>query len=192
MARLDCEKELEDYFVGRMKNVEGLTVVQQAKLDVYGTADTIAWGLIQNGEEVYLQAFVVEFKKGPAGYDSLAQLCRYMTGVMKNLNNHCKLLNEYIDGIRVQGYLVCSELQNKSEMGFLLAEMEDVEVIFHDLTLDGVQTQRFWGWTGRAGDEGFMGKSYVPIEDLYEKLDKLPKNDSPPLLSDSPFHLPVF
>ena len=181
MAYLESEKELEDYYVERLRK-RGMNVIQQANLDVYGIADAIVWQAVKSEQGTFLIVGVIEFKVGAADFKALAQLCRYTFAVSRNYQMNLKGFNEVFNGVLVQGFLVCTDMANESEMGYLVGEMEDIEIVYYSLPLDGLKTSIFKRWPYRTGDDQFISRPLFSLDDLksntlslsYEEMQYLP------------------
>ncbi|SMF41158.1 hypothetical protein [Desulfovibrio gilichinskyi] len=174
MVTVESEKEVEEYLCSFLEKEIRLSVLQQPNLGSYGIADIIAWTVINEDDSRTLLAHVIEVKKGKAGVEGLAQLCRYMKAVELSLNelkneNFCTLNN-----VLVQGMLICEDLFDPEAMGFLLAQMQNVYLYKYTVTMDkGLIAIRWPGWIKGPYKNDIQVPSVVTSKQIEKKVNEI-------------------
>lgn len=165
MVNIDSEKELEDYLLSILREIPNLTTTQQVKLGHYGVADIVSWTVSNLDGHMTLYYQVIEVKKGSAGLKALSQLCRYIKAIEMNLTNNRELYTPQVDEILVQGALVCGDVTERSDFGYILAQMQNVFVYKYNLNLErGLKTKRWSGWMRGITKDPFKSHPLLPVD----------------------------
>ena len=167
MVKVESEKELETYLAKSIKKNSNLNVCQQVKLGEYGIADILAWKAMKVDSSNSILAHIVEVKKGATGLEGLFQLTRYMKAVEMNFTtiktNHPNL----IDNVIVYGSLFCHDLVKAEEIGYLLAQMQNVFIYKYAISIEnGIKSKRWAGWIEGVVDSKFHQQPLINSDQM--------------------------
>lgn len=147
------EKEIEDTIESMIKDYEpqcediGVSsniVLRQTDIPPYGTIDLLnlsvyRWGY-KEPEQRYWEIKIIELKRNKIGYNELGQLCRYVKGVKRFVEEQ---LSDY--HITVSGVLIGKELEVNGDFVFLanLLTHSDANIDIYTFSLDYKTGLRF-------------------------------------------------
>ncbi|MEF2144380.1 MAG: hypothetical protein V3573_02945 [Desulfovibrionaceae bacterium] len=188
MVKIESEKELENYLAQLVSSRPNHTKLQQVRLGSYGVADLIYWTVATSEEHNTLMVHVIETKQGSVGYKALAQLCRYMKAVEMNLTAEKEKMSKLFINFEVYGLLVGAEIDNMNDIGFVLAQMQNVYIYKYVVTIkSGLKVARWPGWMRGIPNEKFPGKPLVALDELLSAIEYNKNNPTPTNAPNSHF-----
>ena len=147
----DSEKELEDLIMASIETsykspFTGETVhkvIQQVNLDSYGIADLITLQcLIKDDNRPHIYIDVIEVKKQIITKDTVAQVARYMTGVVHLFQDW-----ERVDSFSVTGTVVAPSISMNDDTVFLCDAIDRIRLFTADFNpLKGIEFNENSGW----------------------------------------------
>ncbi|TDT91760.1 hypothetical protein [Pseudodesulfovibrio indicus] len=176
MVKVESEKELENFLARTLAGIPNMLVERQVRLGPYGRADILAWTVLDLDGVKTLLGHVIEVKKEDAGLKAIFQLSRYVKGVEVSFIDLKNKNPSVVDDVFVLGSLFCNNVIDTEEVGYLLAQMQNMYIYKYLISMKvGIKAKRWPGWINGIIDHP-KGCAIIDINDLLAAEEKSADN----------------